>query len=198
MINNINSIVNYNGGQVTFYWESDLNNPTYYLYKNGLFLGTQTQSDYTFIQLKNNEVFRFEVFDYEPSIGDIEDFYPGYFHFNFYTKPSEKITSYEIQEKVNSGDWRTLEILNTKINKSLYTFDTPWYNDKSIVNIRIIPKYINNKDGEPFSFMREVITYPLSLNTTISVTDDNFLEIDAITTTTLENSLIITVPDPLI
>lgn len=198
MINNINSIVNYNGGQVTFYWGSDLNNPTYYLYKNGLFLGTQTQSDYTFIQLKNNEVFRFEVFDYEPSIGDIEDFYPGYFHFNFYTKPSEKITSYEIQEKVNSGDWRTLEILNTKINKSLYTFDTPWYNDKSIVNIRIIPKYINNKDGDPFSFMREVITYPLSLNTTISVTDDNFLEIDAITTTTLENSLIITVPDPLI
>jgi hypothetical protein len=198
MINNINSIVNYNGGQVTFYWESDLNNPTYYLYKNGLFLGTQSQSDYTFIQLKNNEVFRFEVFDYEPSIADIEDFYPGYFHFNFYTKPSEKIASYEIQEKVDSGDWRTLEILNTKINKSLYTFDTPWYNDKSIINIRIIPKYINNKDGEPFSFMREVITYPLSLNTTISVTDDNFLEIDAITTTTLENSLIITVPDPLI
>jgi len=198
MISNVNSIINYNGGQVTFYWDSDLSNPTYYLYKNGLFLGTQTQTDYTLIQLKENEVFRFEVFDYEPSINDIEDFFPGYFHFNFYTKPSENIVSYEIKQKINSGSWTTLEILNTKNTKSVYTFDTPWYNDGDIINIKIIPKYINNKNGDAFNFTKETITYPLTLKTTINKTDDNFLEINSTSTTSLQDSLIISFPDPLI
>lgn len=194
-------IINFNAedtneGEVTFFWESTLENPTYYLYKNGLFIGTQTQSDYTIVNIQENEVYRFEVFDAQPNSSDIEHFFPGNFYFNFYTKPSENILSYKVESNVNDAGWTTIQILNTKTDKSVYSFQTPWYEDTDNVQIRIYPKYRNNKESIPFYFNKEVITYPSPVSNSIALVAGS-LEIDLIGSVDLEDSLIISVVDPL-
>lgn len=194
-------IINFNAedtneGEVTFFWESTLENPTYYLYKNGLFIGTQTQSDYTIVNIQENEVYRFEVFDTQPNSSDIEHFFPGNFYFNFYTKPSENILSYKVESNVNDAGWTTIQILNTKTDKSVYSFQTPWYEDTDNVQIRIYPKYRNNKESIPFYFNKEVITYPSPVSNSIALVAGS-LEIDLIGSVDLEDSLVISVVDPL-
>jgi len=196
MIINLNA-ENTNEGEVTFFWESTLGSPLYYIYKNGLFIGTQTQSDYTIVNIQENEVYRFEVFDAEPSLSDIEHFFPGNFYFNFYTKPSENILSYKVEANVNNTTWVTIQILNTKVDKSVYTFQTPWYDDKDDVQIRIYPKYRNNKESTPFYFNKEVITYPNPVTSSINLIEGD-LEIDLIGSINLEDDLVISVVDPLI
>lgn len=185
-----------NTGEVTFFWGSTLTNPTYYIYKNGLFIGTQTQTNYTVVNIQENEIYRLEVFDIEPDLNSIEDFFPGNFYFNFYTKPSENILSYKVENNINNTGWKTIQILNTKIDKSVYTFQTPWYDDKDIVQIRIYPKYINNKEGDYFYFNKEVITYPTQVNNKIEM-DVTTLKLSLLLTNNLEDMLIISVVDPL-
>jgi len=195
MIINLNA-EDTNQGEVTFFWESTLESPTYYIYKNGLFIGTQTQTDYTIVNIQDNEVFRLEVFDEEPDLDLIENFFPGNFYFNFYTKPSENILSYKVEANVNNTTWNTIQILNTKIDKSVYTFQTPWYEDQDNLQIRIYPKYRNNKESIPFYFNKEVITYPNQVLNNIELNGTE-LEIDLIGVVDLEDSLITSVVDPL-
>lgn len=177
------------GKQILMQWTSDISGPTYYMYKNGLYIGSTTETQYYITNLIDGEIFRFEVYDIQPT--SIDKFYPGYFNIGFYNKDSN-ILSYYIYEIINSGSSSLSNILNTKSGKYFYNFNTKWYPDTSVVDIEIKPKYINGTFGDPFLFNKQIITYPSTIKSSLNIDSSGIINVNL--SNSLSSSVVITFP----
>lgn len=177
-----------NNGSILFEWSSTIESPTFYLYRNGIFLGTQIQNNYTITGLKQNELIRFEVFD--NSTDRPEEFFDNFFYTQFYVTDVNNINAFKIEEKINdSSSFTLINQIIAKTGLYHYSFFSNYYEDDDEVTLRITPILNNKTEGEYFELTKKIITYPESINSEIYV-DSGSLYIDI--KPSLEDSLIIT------
>lgn len=182
-------LIETNLDRLTFYFNSDSTSPTFYIYFNGIFKGTQTDNIWTISNIKENEIFRFEVFDEEPE--NVDKFFASNFQFNFYNK-NTNIISFLVEEKINDGSFTNVGVLYTQPSKYFYSFSTKNYNDTDEITIKITPKYLNGLDGDPYISTKIIKTYPDQIIS--EVTDSSgqlFIDISQ----NLSDSVTITIPN---
>lgn len=174
MITNF-QIFNLNNGTIYFDWGSDISDPTYYIYRNGIFIGNQSQNNYTINDLVDGEIFRFEVFDVSTDRPEV--FYDNYFYFNFFVNDITNLREFLVEERINSETYVPTKSIFVKANNYFYSIRSNFYNDNDDVSVRITPVSINRKKGQPFEINKRIVTYPDSVNTE-SYIEDNKLYIN--------------------
>lgn len=146
----------YGLNEVIFNWTSDAEDPTYYIYIDGLFVKTTLDTTYTLTTVVNGDIFRFEVYD-EPTI--VEPYFANYFNLNFYSK-NQNISKFVVSEKID-GSFTETQTLNTVRGTYYYGLDTRQFEDGDTAEYKIEPFFDkNNEEGITYNFINEVITYP--------------------------------------
>lgn len=176
MVTDFTGIIS-NSGAISFSWNTDqTGTPTYYIYKNGVFSGEQIQNYYVWSDLKDDQLIRFEVFDDTTSRPEV--FFDNYFYFDFYVTDINNIKSFEIQEKVNTEEYKITKSVFAKTGVYHYSFQSDYYNDDDDVTIKITPILLNNNKGEYFEINKRIVTYPNNINSYIySDTNNIFIDI---------------------
>lgn len=149
------SLTTKQAGRNTIYaaWTSTLEDPTFYLYRDGLYIGASRKRT-AFIPLALDERMELDVTD-DPNDSPLGDF-PGVFVLSW--EKSEETSYYTVARYVDSA-WVTLTTVYD-VAKSIFQYITPFLEDGEVHQFRVLPVGTNGNAGTPMDFSALMVRHP--------------------------------------
>jgi hypothetical protein len=140
-----------NGWRLSY--QSDLPNPTFYIYQDGLLVDT-TKATTRVLSVPAGESLVVEVLD-DPAIKP-EAAFPGRLTLGWYSVANA--ASYRIEEYVSSSWVQRKRVVES--GRGYYQWKTRWLEDSTVHQFRVVPVGTNGNDGDPLVFSVLMVRHP--------------------------------------
>jgi len=151
-----------------FSYDSDLDDPTFYIYVNGDFV-TETQETSYEITAPLNTQFQFDVLDDADALP--EEFFPGTITLRWDGTPDS--TSYRAEEYVDSA-WVAKRVV-IHDDRRLFHYDSELLDDSTVHRFRVVPIDTQGRNGTTLEFEAEMCRFPDTPSQAISITGGEFV-----------------------
>lgn len=140
-------------GAVLAEWSSTLEDPTYYMYRDGIYLGS-TKRTFAYLPVRSGELFEFEVLD--SSSEQPESDLPGIMVLTW--EPGENVSYYRVDQWVDSAWSVVAKVYETGLG--IYKYVTGYLADETVHVFRIVPVGTNGSDGTAKDFSARMVRKP--------------------------------------
>lgn len=139
-------------------WTSNLTNPTYYLYGNGVLIGETTHPQ-AMLTLSPNESFQFEVLDDPDAVPAFA--YPSRAFLQWYLDEDDPAERYDIDEYVG-GQWvsSTPPSIKPGFGQTYFQYQTRVLEDQTTHIFRVTPVAADERAGVPVIYTFFIVRLP--------------------------------------
>lgn len=138
---------------VVFSWSSDLEDPTFYVWVNGVFVGTTLETSYV-VAVGVGEQVQFDVFD--DAAGVPLDYYPPFLVLRWQGRDGSVL--FRVEEDV-SGQWVFRGLVPFSVG-NVYRHRTGVLSDSTEYTHRVVPLDVEGRTGSVLEFSAEMVRYP--------------------------------------
>ena len=133
-------------------WSSDLENPTFYIYRDGVLISTTTETSITII-VATGETPVIEVLD---EAGTPATAFPGNVMLCWY--PREATDYYRIDESVSAVWTERAKVYDE--GQAFFIWYTRWLEDSTLHQFRIVPVGTNGNEGTATEVSQLMVRHP--------------------------------------
>lgn len=151
-----------------FTYESDIDDPTFYIYINGDFVTETNETSYE-VTAPLNTQFQFDVLDNPDELP--EEFFPGTITLLWNGTPDT--VSYRVDEYVDST-WVAKRVV-IHDDKRLFHYDSELLDDSTVHRFRVVPIDAQGRSGTALEFEAEMCRFPDSPSQAISIDSGEFV-----------------------
>lgn len=149
--------------QFEFTYASDLEDPTFYIYVNGNFIGQTKETTWT-VTAPINSQFQFDVLDVNTDAP--EEYFPSTFTLRWDGTPDS--TSYRVDQYVD-GEWVAKHVAIADDTR-IYRYTTEMLDDSTVHTFRVVPLDSIGRSGTILEFEAEMCRYPDDPDQSMSIT----------------------------
>lgn len=149
--------------QVRFFWTSNLSDPTYYVWVNGVLVGETLETEWL-VSVGLGDQVQFSVFDDSSSVPP--EYYPAQAKLRWLGRDGSSV--FRVEQKV-SGEWELIGLPPFRLS-NVYQHVTGPLDDVTTYEFRVVPVDEDGRLGTTLDFALEMVRYPDSPEQTMQFT----------------------------